>query len=214
MLALKQRQQIIEICQQLSQRGYLAGTGGNVALRIDAESFAVTPSATDYLTMQASDVCVVRLSDGQQLAGSRAPSVETGLHASVLRQRHDVLCSIHTHQPIASAYALMNETLAVTDPASRQLLGSSVPVIGYMPSGTSLLTRLVRRALRPDINAYLMRSHGVLCCGSSVERAIATVVALEDWALRSLNSRIIYRSKTTPTRQNTYRRLLALLETA
>ena len=48
---------------------FLAGTGGNVALRTDDEHFAVTPSATDYYAMNAADVCIVRLSDKQQVDG-------------------------------------------------------------------------------------------------------------------------------------------------
>src|ERR1017187_1027330 len=107
------RQTVVDLCVQLSGLGYFAGTGGNIAVRIDAEHFAVTPSATDYLTMSAEDVCVMRLSDLVCVKGARAPSVETGLHARVLRQRPDVACSIHTHQPGASACALLGMALAV-----------------------------------------------------------------------------------------------------
>ncbi len=49
MFAHEQRARVVALCVDLSRRGYLAGTGGNVALRIDAECFAVTPSAIDYL---------------------------------------------------------------------------------------------------------------------------------------------------------------------
>ena len=76
------RETVVELCVALSRRGYLAGTGGNIALRIDAERFAVTPSATDYLAMGADDVCVLRLADLARLEGERAPSVESGLHGS------------------------------------------------------------------------------------------------------------------------------------
>ena len=91
------RQSVVELCLELSRRGHFSGTGGNIALRIDAEHIAVTPSATDYLTMVADDICVLRLSDLQQVAGARAPSVESGLHAKVLRARPDANASIHTH---------------------------------------------------------------------------------------------------------------------
>ena len=42
------REQVVHTCIELADRGYLAGTGGNVAIRVDAEHFAVTPSALDY----------------------------------------------------------------------------------------------------------------------------------------------------------------------
>src|SRR5574343_2103988 len=102
-----QREHVVELCLELSRRGYFAGTGGNLMLRIDAERVAVTPSATDYLEMTAADVTVLRLQDLARLDGDKAPSVESSLHARVLRARPEVGCSIHTHQPVASACALL-----------------------------------------------------------------------------------------------------------
>ncbi|NVM77530.1 L-fuculose-phosphate aldolase [Duganella sp. SG902] len=212
MFAHEERERIVEICLDLSRRGYLAGTGGNIALRIDRELFAVTPSATDYFSMRAADVCVVRLSDLRQIEGERAPSVETGLHASVLRVRPDVRCSIHTHQPIASAYALLNQPLDARDEQERHILGPRIPVVGYMPSGSGLLTRLVRRALRRDVNAYLMRNHGVLCCGPTISQTVRAVEALERLAEQRLIERITQEANIHPARSNAFRRLLAAME--
>ena len=101
------REEVRATCLTLADRGYLAGTGGNVALRADDDHFAVTPSATDYYAMSAADVCIVRLSDKRQVDGDREASVEAGLHAGVLLARPDCGASIHTHQPIASAYTLL-----------------------------------------------------------------------------------------------------------
>lgn len=214
MLAFKERQRVVEICIELSRIGYLAGTGGNIALRIDAENFAVTPSATDYLSMGAADVCVVRLPDLRCVDGERTPSVETGLHARVLRKRPEVRCSIHTHQPVASACALLGKALEVDDPQARALLGPRVPMIGYMPSGTELLGGMVGRAIRPDINAYLMRSHGVLCCGASVEAAMQTVETLERLTRRHLSTQIHSRATANPAQAGALRRVLTALEHA
>ncbi|MCW0437214.1 class II aldolase/adducin family protein [Xanthomonas sacchari] len=190
MFAHEQRARVVALCVELSRRGYLAGTGGNVALRLDAERFAVTPSAIDYLAMRAEDICVVRLADLRQLDGAATPSVETGLHAQVLRRRPDVACSIHTHQPVASACALLGAALAVEDPALQAAIGTRVPMVGYFPSGTGLLAWLLARQLRPSSNAYLMRNHGVLCCGRSLEQAVAAVDALEQVARDHLARRI------------------------
>lgn len=115
------RQTVVDLCQLLSQRGHFSGTGGNIALRVDAERIVVTPSATDYQTMTAADVCVLRLSDLRQLEGVRPPSVESSLHARVLRARPDVQASIHTHQPVASACTLLGAALEVPGPLQRAL---------------------------------------------------------------------------------------------
>jgi L-fuculose-phosphate aldolase len=201
MSASHARQAVVELCLALSRRGYLAGTGGNIALRIDAAHIAVTPSATDYLAMKADDVCVLRLADLARVEGERTPSVESGLHARVLRARPDVQCSIHTHQPVASACALLGRALTVEDEGLRRTLGPSVPIVGYAPSGTGWLSSKLARAVRPDLNAYLMLNHGVLCCGASVTAAVQAVEALETLARHHLLDLMARQAERKPGRQ-------------
>lgn len=171
--------EIVSTCLLLADKGYLAGTGGNVACRVDEEHFAITPSATDYYAMSADDVCVLRLGDLKQVAGDLPPSVEARLHANILRARRDCNASIHTHQPIASAYTLLGRALEIADAGYQALLGPRVPAVGYAPSGTKWLAGKVGRAIQPGINAYLMRNHGVVCCGPSLQDTVAKVEALE-----------------------------------
>ena len=111
--------------------------------------------------------------------GERRASVEAGLHAGVLSARPECAASIHTHQPIASAYTLLAKPLEVREPGHRSLLGRQVPCVGYAPSGTSWLASRVARAVRPDIHAYLMRNHGVVCIGEDSSEAMRRVAALE-----------------------------------
>ena len=173
------REEVVRTCIRLADRGFLAGTGGNVALRADGDHFAVTPSATDYYAMGPADVCIVRLSDNQQVDGEREASVEAGLHAGVLRARPECWASVHTHQPVASAYTLLARPLHVQDNRHRALLGQRIPCVGYAPSGTGLLASRVARAVKPQIHAYLMRNHGAVCVGRDAEEAMARVAALE-----------------------------------
>jgi L-fuculose-phosphate aldolase len=212
MLAREQRQRVVDLCVALSRQGYLAATGGNVALRVDAAHFVVTPSSLDYFTMSAEDICVIRLSDRARVDGARAPSVETGLHAGVLARRPDVGCSIHTHQPVASAFALLGETLTVDEPRARACLGPRVPLVGYMPSGTKLLAWLLGRSVRPECNAYLMRNHGILCCGADVKQASLAVELLERLAVEHLRRRIAARATSDPAREAVLLSLVQALE--
>jgi L-fuculose-phosphate aldolase len=201
------RQTVVDLCIELSTRGHFSGTGGNVALRVDATHIAVTPSATDYLTMTAADVCVLRLSDLAQVEGERAPSVESGLHARVLRARSDVQASIHTHQPVASACALLGQALDVPAGPLQQSLGVRVPMVGYAPSGSSWLSSKLARKLRSDTNAYLMLNHGALCCGTSSSAALQAVEDLETLARAHLMWLIAARAEREPSMQAALRRV-------
>jgi L-fuculose-phosphate aldolase len=176
----RERREVCLTCRLLADKGYLSGTGGNVAYRIDNEHFAITPSATDYYAMNPEDICVIRLDNLSQVAGDRKPSVELRLHANVLRVRRDCNASIHTHQPIASAFTLLGRVLEISDPHHAAILGSRAPLLRYAPSGTNWLAMRLRNALRPGISAYLMRNHGVVCCAPTLQDAVARLEALEE----------------------------------
>ena len=173
------RELVVETCRRLADQGFLAGTGGNVALRADETTLAVTPSATDYYSMSPSEVCLVGLNDPRQIAGEKRPSVELKLHSNVLLARPDCSASIHTHQPIASAYTLLASALSIKNPRHRELLGDRIPCAGYAPSGTSWLAGKVAKLVCRDVHAYFMRNHGVVCVGADVKIALSRVAALE-----------------------------------
>ena len=183
------RETLLKAVLALADRGFLAGVGGNLALRIDADTFAVTPSATDYYSMTPDDICVLRLDTLAVLAGNRPPSVESGLHARLLRRRPDCRASVHTHQPVASAYSLLHRPLPV--PARWQpQLGKTVPVCGYAPSGTGWLAWRAAAQCGGRTRALLMANHGVLGLGRDLADASEVVIALEqaatDWFARTL----------------------------
>jgi len=120
--------------------------------------------------MKPEDICVHRLDDLAQVAGDRRPSIEFRLHAQVLRIRRDCRASIHTHQPVASAYTLLGRALEIHHPYHQIILGQKAAFVGYAPSGTNWLASKLRKAFRPEINAYLMRNHGALCLWSHAGR--------------------------------------------
>ena len=173
------RERVIETCITLADKGYLAGTGGNVALRADPNHFLITPSAVDYYAMGAEDICVMRLTDRSQVEGELNASVEAGLHARVLIARPDCDASIHTHQPIASAYTLLAIPLELQDAITADLLGNQVPCVSYAPSGTAWLAKRVGQAFEGQSHACLMRNHGVVCVGKNEQQAIERIAALE-----------------------------------
>lgn len=179
MMFEKSRVAVVETCLVLADMGYLAGTGGNLALLVDPEHFLITPSATDYYAMDPASICVMRLADAGQVEGKKSASVEAGLHARVLKARPDCNASVHTHQPIASAYTLLNIPLEVTEQDTAALLGKTISSVSYAPSGTDWLAKRVGQAFDASTHACLMRNHGVVCVGTDMEEAIKRVVALE-----------------------------------
>jgi L-fuculose-phosphate aldolase len=186
---LAQRRELIAACLRLAELGYLAGTGGNLALRLDAAHFAVTPSAADYYALTPADIAVVRLDTLKQVAGDLPKSVESGLHAAMLRELPQMGASVHTHQPLASALSLVNVPLPAGEGTDVRALGAAVALVPYAPSGTGLLVRALRRRLRPHVHAYLLRNHGVICGAPDLDAAIALLARIERAAAASLRER-------------------------
>ncbi len=185
-----QKQQVIDACLSLSNAGYLAGTGGNLALRLTEELFAVTPSGADYFALQTDDICVLRLNDLEQLEGNLKPSVESAMHAAMLNFKTAMQASVHTHQPMASAIALLGIDLPVTDTDDRLSLGEKVVIVPYAPSGTGFLVSNFKKCLRTDIHAYLLKNHGVICAASDMAGAMVNVSRIETAAAHFLRMRI------------------------
>jgi L-fuculose-phosphate aldolase len=193
-----QKQQVIDACLTLSQAGFLAGTGGNLALRLNDELFAVTPSGADYFALNADDICVLRLRNLEQLEGNLTPSVESGMHACMLLFKTAMQASVHTHQPIASAIALLNMDLPVNDVEDQRALGERIAIVPYAPSGTGFLVRNFKKCLRQHIHAYLLKNHGVICAANTLEQAMSNVARIESAAADFLRLHIESSSHLAP----------------
>lgn len=183
------RQQIVDACRVLVERGYLMATGGNVSVRLAGHGpgLVITPSNLDYERMMAADVCVLDWKLAP-LAGERAPSVESGMHAAVYEARPDVRAIVHTHQVYASALALIDAPIPALFDEQVRFLGRSVEIIPYAPSGTGLLKAGIARHVRNHHNAYIIQNHGALCFGEDLERAVNNVEILEKCCLAYLLS--------------------------
>jgi L-ribulose-5-phosphate 4-epimerase len=177
------QQQVVDYSCKLTHEGFLKGTGGNVSIRVPGKNIlAITPSNQDYLSLTANDICIYSF-DKEQLHGDLKPSIEMGFHIAVYQARPDVGCVIHTHQDFASAIAIINKPIPALFDEQVRFLGRSVDIVPYAPSGTGMLANQVKKAVRNNHNAYILKNHGALCLGSTPERAYHNVLLLEKAAL-------------------------------
>ena len=206
------KQQVVDTCHTLLQRGYLTATEGNISARIKGQNaFAITPSNYDYAKMQAEDVCILDF-EAQRLEGEMKPSIESGMHAGVYQTRPDVHCIIHTHQPYASALALIKAPIPALFDEQVARLGRSVDIISYAPSGTGFLKNAVKSKVKNNNNAYILQNHGVLVFGSNMEGAIHNMALLEKCALTYLLALITEKKVTRipfPIREIAFAKLRA-----
>ena len=137
-----ERRRVVECAPALSD--LTPGRTGNLSVRSD-DRFAVTPTGVPYDGFDAEDVPVVRVENGERVAGEMAPSSEVPMHAAIYR-REDVGAIVHTHSPWATTMAVRREELP---PIHYMIVavGKRVPVAEYAPYGTDELAANVVEAM-------------------------------------------------------------------
>lgn len=183
------RQQIIAAGKEIYQQRLVAGTWGNVSVRIQRENhILITPSGMGYNSLQPEDL--VLLDDqGQVMDGIRKPSSEWHLHAEFYRRRPDIQAIIHVHSPWAAAYAVAHQPIPMLLEESAQVIGHSIPVAVYAHPGTEQLAAQAAAALGQDHRAILLANHGLVGTGASLEEAMLVCVIAEKTAMIGILAR-------------------------
>lgn len=163
----------------LCEKGLIQRTWGNVSCRIDENSFAITPSGRDYLSLTPDDIVIVNISD-LSYDGDIKPSSEKGVHAACYRLRENCNFVIHTHQTMASVAGLKGYDINHLEGESAAIIGKHVPLASYGLPGTKTLREGVTAAIsRSSSKAILMKHHGAVCMGTDLENAFLVATELE-----------------------------------
>ena len=165
------RRKIIDTCLWLLDIGLTIGTWGNVSVRLADGNILITPSRVPYAQMTPEDM-VVLAPDGRIVDGFRLPTSERELHRGILNRRKDINAIVHTHSPYAMACCTIEGGIPPITEEMCQLLGGGVPLsYRFVPSERHVeLGEVVTDSLG-DGNAVLIRNHGPVCCGASLDEA-------------------------------------------
>ena len=170
-----ERRRVVECAPALSD--LTPGRTGNLSVRSD-DRFAVTPTGVPYDGFDASDVPVVRVEDGEHLAGGMAPSSEVPMHAAIYR-REDVGAIVHTHSPWATTMAVRRQELP---PIHYMIVavGKRVPVAEYAPYGTDeLAANVVEAMTEAESTACFIENHGLVVTAPNLDTAIEDAIHVE-----------------------------------
>jgi len=170
-----ERRRVVECAPALSD--LTPGRTGNLSVRSD-DRFAVTPTGVPYDGFDAADVPVVRVEDGEHLAGGMAPSSEVPMHAAIYR-REDVGAIVHTHSPWATTMAVRRQELP---PIHYMIVavGKRVPVAEYAPYGTDeLAANVVEAMTEAESTACFIENHGLVVTAPNLDTAIEDAIHVE-----------------------------------
>ena len=161
--------------RRLARRRLIVGTAGNLSARV-AGRVLVTPTGGDLGRLTADMITVVDAADGAVFEGRLEPTSELPLHLAVYRATGAGAVA-HAHAPASIAVACTHDELPPVHYAT-MLLGGVVRVAEYATFGSARLAEHVAAALAGR-HAALMRNHGSVACGDTIEQACERLELLE-----------------------------------
>lgn len=171
-------EQFVAQARRVGDAGLTVCSSGNLSWRIGDEVLVSgTGSWVPSLTKEKVAHC--RLATGEVLNGVK-PSMESGFHLGVLRERPDANVVLHFQSPYATAVACMknrptNFNVTAEVPCH---VGSEIPVIPYFRPGSPELAQAVIHAMK-EHNSVLLLKHGQVVCGKDFDQAFERAMFFE-----------------------------------
>ena len=172
---------IMEICQRLHNRNMLSAADGNISYRISPTEILITPSGIAKAFMKISDMAVVTL-DNQILSGM--PSSERLMHLEVFKTCAKAKAVVHAHPVTAIAWSIAKPNLEKlpSDSLSEVILATGdIPFADYARPGTVDMGTVLQKFL-PQHRALILRRHGAITWGESLEEAYRGMERIENSA--------------------------------
>jgi ribulose-5-phosphate 4-epimerase/fuculose-1-phosphate aldolase len=177
--ALKEK--LVQACKILAMEGQGDYIWGHVTLRLPdrPDHLLMKPARIGLEEIGPDDVITVNL-DGEKVDGSAPRHIEVFIHSEVMRARPEVNCVVHTHPECAIAFSSLGKPLLPVGHAG-SLFCDGLPVYDETTDliTDSALGASVARKLDAH-DALLLRNHGIVTAGTSVDEAIIKALFLEN----------------------------------
>lgn len=196
---LETRKKVVEVSRRLYNLGFMAGSGGNVSVRVrktDSEEIFITPSGLCKGKLKISDILRVDL-ESNVVEGNLKPTSETFMHNAVYKRRKDVNAVVHAHPPVCTGFASARVPLDYSvDPEIIVMVGE-IPLVEYVTPTTKELAEKVGQ-YAAEYNALLLANHGSVTLGANLEQAYQRTEQLEHLAKILLVSKLLGGSVALP----------------
>lgn len=174
--ALKDK--FLEQAHRVGDAGLTICSSGNLSWRIGDEAL-VSGTGSWVPALTKDKIAHVKVATGEVLNGVK-PSMESGFHLGVLRERPDCDVVLHFQSPYATAVACMknrptNFNVTAEIPIH---VGLEIPAIPYYRPGSPQLAEAVIAALK-DHNSALLLKHGQVVCGKTFDEVFERAMFFE-----------------------------------
>ena len=169
------RELLVDVCTKLYDRKLTVSAGGNMSVRINDSEILITPSGRNKGLLIPDDM--VKLSMDGKVIGGGKPSIEHKFHLALYNKNPDTNAIVHCHPLYCTTLAVKGEKVKSDLTPEGVLLLGDVPMVEYFTPGSDELVNAV--AQYADHNAMIMKRHGALTQGSTMEEAYNRMEELE-----------------------------------
>ena len=135
---------------------------------------------------------VARVALDGTLLECNLPSIQgavVAMHTAIYLDCPDVGCVLHTHPPLATAFAVAQRPIECWIEVSAMFgLADRVSVAADEPRGSEQAVANVRAAVRPGVPAVLLANHGVLVFHRTPKLAVLVGGVIEEAAQAAINA--------------------------
>jgi L-fuculose-phosphate aldolase len=169
----------------------IVATEGDMSARLTPERILITRRGRRKGELTTRDFVELALREPPDSQARAAASTEHRMHLAAYAARPDIEALVHAHPPGLSAFSVRGEApdLRALDEAREAI--RAIGVVPYAASGSDAQARVVTAGLagaggEPACEVLVLRNHGALAVGGSVEEALARLEIAEHLAITLL----------------------------
>ena len=162
----KNVEEIINVSNNLYEKGLVSGKAGNVSARF-GNFVAITPTLKSLGNIEEKDIVFVDL-DGNVLTKGK-PSSEINMHLEIYKKRDDVNAIVHTHSPYATGFSFSDKRIKRFE-GFGAIKNPFLPFIEYEKPGSDELAEKASEGIGNG-DVLILKRHGVLCVSDSLKEA-------------------------------------------
>ena len=197
------KRHILEIARRLHQKNMLAAADGNISFRVNDNEIWITPSGVSKAFITESDLACINL-QGEILLGQ--PSGERLMHLQIFKTCAKAKAIVHAHPVTAIAWSVAKPELEElpADGLSEVILACGrIPFVPYARPGTSQMGEVLQSFL-PEHRALILRRHGAVTWGESLEEAYRGMERIEHSAQILMSAQMLGGLSSLPSEELSY----------
>lgn len=185
------KNQMVEVCHKLWQKGWVAANDGNVSVRVAEGKYLATQTGVSKAEITPDKIGLIDDNFNiLEAVGGWKPSSEVKMHLRCYQERPDVNSVVHAHPPVSTGFACAHVPMDDYCMIETVIAVGSIPLTPYGTPSTYEVPDAITPYLQ-DHDCMLLTNHGALTMGADLTTAYYRMETMELQAQISLVARLL-----------------------